>query len=107
MSEPEDAAMAPYDDSVFDTASAWAACGFLANAQGGARPIADGVYIVAAGSPSDGVGRLELIDARGGFKDLPYPAALVKRVSLYDPFARVVAATTAASAAGGDAIVDK
>ena len=76
---------APPSDATFATASQRAACAFTAPAQGGARAIADGVYLVGAGA---GGSFLELVDARGGTADIVYPGG--ENVMMYDSFARVV-----------------
>ena len=76
-----------YDDSVFATTSVFAHCGFLAVAQGGARAIADGVFIAASGvSPAYG-SQLQVIDSKGGVKAVKWPGEGI--VPLYDPFIRV------------------
>ena len=77
-----------YTDDVFATTSVVAACGFEAVAQGGARAIADGVFVVSSGiSPVSG-SQLQVIDGKGGVKAVKYPSTTV--VPLYDPFIRVV-----------------
>ena len=78
---------ADLDDSVFDADFLVVPCGFVADAQGGGRIIADGVFLVASGI--DG-GVFELVDRKGGVRDFVYPGASGKDTNLYDTFARVV-----------------
>ena len=61
--------------------------GFLADAQGGGRIIADGVFLVASGLDN---GIFEIVDKDGGKQDFVYPGASGKNTNLYDTFARVV-----------------
>ena len=81
-------------DAAFSTASVHAACNFQAVAEGGARAIGDGVFIVADGLSFPTGGMLAAVDVQGGAAvSLPYPTgATEQHVSLYDPFIRVVAA---------------
>lgn len=76
-------------DAVFATASVHAACPFQAFAEGGARVIGDGVFLVASGLIFPQNGMLAAIDiSHGPVVSLPYPAQA--HTSLYDPFVRVV-----------------
>jgi len=77
-----------YDDTVFTTKFVSASCGFEAEAAGGTRVIGNGMFLVASGVVTGAQGMLELIDAKGGKKDLAYPGT--ENIQLYDPFIRVV-----------------
>merc|ERR1712139_517508 len=46
----------PGDDTVFDVDYVFAKCTFTAPAQGGARTIGDGVFLVASGGDTTGTG---------------------------------------------------
>ena len=72
-----------YADDAFDVEHTSGACGFLALAEGGARVIADGVWIVASGLNPQQFSRLEIVDTAGASHDLNYT---VKGPTLYDPF---------------------
>jgi len=82
-----------YDDTVFRTKNVVAACGYEALAQGGARNIANGVFLTASGVNPIGGGQFNVIDLNGGVKVVKYPKAVgsLGVTSLYDPFIRVVA----------------
>lgn len=85
-----------YDDTVFRTKNVVAACGYEAIAEGGARNIANGVFLTASGvNPASG-GQFNVIDLKGGVKVLKYPmaAGAFGMTTLYDPFIRIVAAET-------------
>ncbi|KAJ1460909.1 hypothetical protein M885DRAFT_508368 [Pelagophyceae sp. CCMP2097] len=89
---PEAALACPPSDAAFDTDFVAVRCGFEAQAMGGARVIANGVYLAASGAASTAAvsGVFELLDLQGGRIDLQYPGALGRRTSLYDTFATVV-----------------
>lgn len=74
-------------DAIFVTSYQNAAFSFSAQAQGGARPLADGVYIGASGAGSVGY---QIVDVNGGLQTFSYTSA-----PLYDPFARVVVSASA------------
>lgn len=80
----------PGDDTVFDVDYVFAKCTFTAPAQGGARTIGDGVFLVASGGDTTGTG-LEVVDSSGSSKNQSYTLGGVP--SLYDPFIRVLATT--------------
>ena len=65
-------------------------------AEGGARAIGDGVFIVADGLSFPTGGMLAAVDVHGGAAvSLPYPTAdPAQHISLYDPFIRVVAGSS-------------
>ena len=74
---------------MFATASVHAACPFQSFAEGGARTIGDGVFLVASGLIFPKQGMLAAIDVSGGAGvSLPYPRQA--HTSLYDPFVRVM-----------------
>jgi hypothetical protein len=74
------------DDKVFDVPYVNASCTFLAQAQGGARTIGKGVFLVMSGADSTG---LEVVDTAGNTKTQAY--TLGGTAPLYDPFIRVMA----------------
>merc|ERR1712066_165115 len=88
----------PGDDTVFSTEYVHARCHFEAFAEGGARAIGDGVFIVASGKTST-FGGFEINDAKGGYQLIPYGGSVPGHLGgfpvsnytgVYDPFIRVV-----------------
>lgn len=95
LPKPQGSAGDPGDDTVFAVKFSKATCTFTAQAQGGARVIGNGVFIVASGI--DGTG-MEIVDANGKSQSHKYAASSAVAfppggmgVPLYDPFIRVVA----------------
>jgi len=86
----EDSKSDPGDDSVFDVRYVFAKCTFQAMAQGGARTIGNGVFLVMSGADSSG---LNVVDTSGASKSLAY--SLGGQRGLYDPFIRVLATSSA------------
>ena len=82
---PQLAGKEDYDDTVFATPFVYAACGFEAQAMGGARAFGDGVFLVASGVGSGG--KMEVVDVSGDIQDLVYPGT--GNHNLYDPFTYV------------------
>lgn len=83
----------PGDDTVFATKAVHATLSFTASAQGGARTIGNGVFLVASGSDATG---LEVADVSGKTKSIAYSSSGMEfppsgGVPLYDPFIRVMA----------------
>jgi len=72
-------------DDVFQTEYVSASCSFKAPAQGGARAIGNGVFLVMSGADHTG---LEVVDVNGNSHSQAY--TLGGNVNLYDPFVRVV-----------------
>lgn len=81
----ENAKADPGDDTIFDVGYVFAKCTFSAQAQGGARTIGNGVFLVMSGADSTG---LEVVDASGASHSMSYSGGTHP---LYDPFIRVVA----------------
>lgn len=79
----------PGDDSVFDVNYVFAKCTFQAQAQGGARAIGNGVFLVMSGADSTG---LQVTDASGHSKSQAYTLGGTR--PLYDPFIRVMATSS-------------
>ena len=84
-----------YTDDVFATKSVRGAASFEAQAQGGARVFANGLFIFASGVGAGGM--FEVVDLHGGHKNLLYPSAAGDddeagggMINLYDPFIRIV-----------------
>lgn len=73
------------DDTVFTTQYVSAPCTFQAMAQGGARAIGNGVFLVASGVDTTG---LEAVDASGQSFSQKYTLG---RAMIYDPFVRILA----------------
>ena len=71
------------DDDVFKTTYVSASCSFTAPAQGGARTIGNGVFLVMSGADHTG---LEVVDVIGNSHSQKYTLG---SVNLYDPFVRV------------------
>jgi len=82
------------DDTVFNVDYVFAKCTFQAMAQGGARTIGNGVFLVMSGLDSSG---LEVVDSSGKSKTQKY--TLGGTSPLYDPFIRVMATSSQASSA--------
>jgi hypothetical protein len=87
----------PGDDTVFATKSVHATCSFKAQAQGGARIIGNGVFLVASGTDATG---LQVADVSGNTKSIAYSSKDISSefppsggAALYDPFIRVVASS--------------
>merc|ERR1712139_514986 len=87
----------PGDDTVFETKSVHSTCSFTAQAQGGARVIGNGVFLVMSGADSTG---LEVADLSGKTKSIGYsssglafPPGPGGSAPLYDPFIRVMASS--------------
>jgi len=80
-------------DAVFATKSVHAKLSFDAQAQGGARAIGNGVFLVMSGADSTG---LEVADTAGNTKYVSYPGGgpdadvSAGVLPMYDPFIRVV-----------------
>lgn len=86
--KPEDPKVPP-SDGVFETTFTFAETHFKAMAMGGARVLANGVYVVASGGGAGGV--FEIIDATNTTKQsFTYPGPTGAMTNLYDTFARVV-----------------
>ena len=77
------------DDTVFNVDYVFAKCTFQAMAQGGARTIGNGVFLVMSGADATG---LEVADTAGNTKSEAY--ALGGAAPLYDPFIRVMATSS-------------
>lgn len=75
----------PGDDTVFAVDYVFANCTFEAGAQGGARAIGNGVFLVTSGI--DPVG-LEVVDTAGNSKSHAYQNGTQ---ALYDPFISILA----------------
>lgn len=82
------------DDTVFNVDYVFAKCTFQAQAQGGARTIGNGVFLVMSGADSSG---LEVVDTSGKSKTQKYTLGGTR--ALYDPFIRVMATGSQASSA--------
>jgi hypothetical protein len=78
----------PGDDTVFNVGYVFAKLSFAAQAQGGARTIGDGVFLAMSGADNTG---LEAADAHGNTHSIAYSGGTHP---LYDPFIRVIAATS-------------
>jgi hypothetical protein len=76
------------DDTVFSVDYVFAKCTFMAQAQGGARVIGNGVFLVMSGADSTG---LEVTDSSGSSHSIAYTDGTHP---LYDPFIRVVASSS-------------
>jgi hypothetical protein len=76
------------DDTVFNVGYVFAKCTFSAQAQGGARTIGNGVFLVMSGADNTG---LEVTDASGSSHSIAYSGGTHP---LYDPFIRVVATSS-------------
>jgi len=89
----------PGDDTVFDVVYISAKCTFSARAQGGARTIGNGVFLVMSGADSTG---LEVTDSSGSSHSIAYSDAGIGLFPpppggghpMYDPFIRVVSSST-------------
>merc|ERR1712061_664225 len=78
------------DDSVFSTDYVFAKCSFDAQAQGGARTIGNGVFLVMSGADSTG---LEVVDTSNSSHSIAYSGSSPR--PMYDPFIRVLASIEA------------
>lgn len=79
----------PGDDTVFNVDYVFAKLSFSAQAQGGARTIGNGVFLVMSGADSTG---LEVADSAGSTHSIAYSGGTSP---LYDPFIRVLATSRA------------
>ena len=96
LAPPPQPGKSPPADTVFATASVHAACPFQSVAEGGARTIGDGVFMVASGLIFPKTGMLAVIDVSGGpVVSLQYPGQ--EHTSLYDSFIRVVVTNSTSS----------
>jgi len=78
-----DGGAGPPTDAAFATTYALRACPFAADAQGGARAIGRGVWLVASGTALEG---LVCVDEAGGSSAWPFAA------NFYDPFTYITVA---------------